>query len=64
MKKKKLKLSLGKEVISKFEANSVIGATGRLCGSDYGCFPISGAPCDLQDTIGCTNTCCHYSCSC
>ncbi len=53
--KKKLKLSLKKNVISKLQARSVVGGTGQTDNaSHYGC------TCNGDVTM----TCCVYSCTC
>lgn len=68
MKKKKLRLSFKKEIISNLQAKSVFGGYGsegcytqsrdQICQtdnmSDFGCH------CNTDNTM----TCCNYSCTC
>lgn len=76
MKKKKLKLNLKKDVISKLQAQSIVGGydTDRLCGSNYClsdlCHSQNCPTGDCNSDNGCTGTpdetmtCANYSCAC
>lgn len=60
MEKKKLKLSLKKNVISNLQSSRIVGGTEQThdtscdCGSECGCYT------NWDETM----TCCHYSCTC